>query len=101
MTDTIYSTDAYAAETEATVLEVDPLDRRVLLDRTVFYPGGGGQPYDTGALWVGDDRLEVIKVTADSQGVWHWMGGDLPHRNLGVRAAIDWDRCDGEPLTGS
>ena len=92
MTERIFSTDAYARETDATVLEVDSLDQRVLLDRTVFYPGGGGQPHDTGALWVGDDRLEVIKVTADSRGVWHWMGGDLPHRNLTVRAVIDWDR---------
>ena len=43
-------TDAYARQTDATVVEVDPDAHAVLLDRTVFYPGGGGQPADTGQL---------------------------------------------------
>jgi misacylated tRNA(Ala) deacylase len=43
-------TDAYARLTEATVADVDSDARAVLLDRTVFYPGGGGQPPDVGTL---------------------------------------------------
>ena len=43
-------TDAYLRETEATVVEVDADAHAVLLDRTVFYPGGGGQPADEGEL---------------------------------------------------
>jgi misacylated tRNA(Ala) deacylase len=96
MTETIYSTDAYAAEVDATVVDVDTAERRVLLDRTVFYPGGGGQPPDTGALWIGDDRLTVVKVASDPNGVWHWVSDDtgdvLPNIGQAVRGAVDWDR---------
>jgi hypothetical protein len=44
VTERIYSTDQYAREVDARVVEHDPDDGRVLLDRTVFYPGGGGPP---------------------------------------------------------
>lgn len=91
MTDTIYSTDAYARDMEAAVVGVDSDDRRLLLDRTVFYPGGGGQPHDIGALWVGDDRLEVVRVTADRDGVWHWINGSLPGLGTGLRGELDWE----------
>ncbi|MFQ5554371.1 MAG: alanyl-tRNA editing protein [Acidimicrobiia bacterium] len=92
MTDKIYSTDQYAAEMAATVLEVDADDGRVLLDRTVFYPGGGGQPHDVGSLWVGEDRLEVNRVAQDGAGLWHWVEGGLPGRGTAVRGEVDWER---------
>jgi misacylated tRNA(Ala) deacylase len=76
----------------AAVLEVDRDDGRLLLDRTVFYPGGGGQPYDTGNLLIGDDRLAVVRVTQDSSGVWHWVDGDLPTAGTALRGEVDWDR---------
>ncbi len=88
----VYSTDSYAREVAATVVEVDDVDRRVLLDTTVFYPGGGGQPHDTGALWVGDDPIQVDRVTSDRGDVWHWIAGDLPAVGTPVRAQLDWDR---------
>lgn len=92
MSEQIYSTDSYARAMDAVVLDQDREDGRILLDRTVFYPGGGGQPHDIGALWVGDDRLEVSRVTADRAGVWHWLDGGLPGTGVGVRGEIDWDR---------
>jgi len=92
MTTRIYSTDAYAREVNASVLEVDRDDGRVRLDRTVFYPGGGGQPHDVGALWIGDDRIEVVRVASDGSKVWHWLDGDLPPRGTEVRGVIDWQR---------
>ena len=92
MTQRLYSTDQYARETEATIVDVDPDDGRVLLDRTVFYPGGGGQPPDVGELHLGDDRLAVARVTADDRGVWHWLDGGLPSTGTTVRAAVDWER---------
>lgn len=88
----VYSTDSYAREVAATVVEVDDVDRRVLLDTTVFYPGGGGQPHDTGALWVGDDAIQVVRVTSDRGDVWHWIAEDLPGVGTPVRAQLDWDR---------
>ncbi len=92
MTERIYSTDAYVSEMTAAVVASDPGDGRVLLDRTVFYPGGGGQPIDRGSLWVGDDRLDVVRVTQDSDGVWHWLDGNLPGVGARVEGRIDWDR---------
>jgi misacylated tRNA(Ala) deacylase len=92
MTRNVYSTDSYAREVAATVVEVDDVDRRVLLDTTVFYPGGGGQPHDTGTLWVGDDAIQVDRVTSDRGDVWHWIAGDLPAVGTLVRAQLDWDR---------
>ena len=92
MTDKIYSTAAYAQTMDATVVGTDVDDGRVLLDRTVFYPGGGGQPHDIGELWVGDDRLAVHRVTADREGVWHWVRGSLPSVGTRVRGELDWDR---------
>ena len=77
MTQIIYSTDAYAKEMDAAVVAVDRDDGRLLLDRTVLYPGGGGQPHDLGELWIGDDRLTVTRVAADRDGVWHWVEGGL------------------------
>lgn len=92
MTDKIYSTQAYARTMEAQVVGTNRDDNRVLLDRTVFYPGGGGQPHDVGDLWIGDDRLAVVRVTADRNGVWHWLAEDLPAEGTAVRGDLDWDR---------
>ena len=92
MTERIYSTDAYAARMTAEVVATDTDDGRVLLDRTVFYPGGGGQPIDRGVLWVGDDPLDVVRVTQDNDGVWHWLDGTLPAPGTRVGGRIDWER---------
>ena len=53
MTDLLYQTDSYLREFDATVVAVDAENGRVALDRTAFYPGGGGQPHDLGALAFG------------------------------------------------
>lgn len=96
MTGNIYALDAYARNVTANVVEVDADDSRVLLDKTVFYPGGGGQPHDLGVLSVGssegEDQLAVVRVTADRDKVWHWLEGGLPPRGSTVEASIDWDR---------
>lgn len=92
MTEKIYSTDAYARTMDATVVRTNRDDNRLLLDRTVFYPGGGGQPHDLGQLWIGDDQLAVARVTADRDGVWHWIDGDLPAEGTELRGELDWDR---------
>lgn len=92
MTERIYSTDQYAASMDASIVDVDHDDGRVLLDRTVFYPGGGGQPPDTGELVLGDDRLAVTRVAADDRGVWHWVEGGLPSTGTTVRGEVDWQR---------
>ena len=50
MTDLLYQTNSYLREFDATVVAVDAETGRVALDRSAFYPGGGGQPGDLGTL---------------------------------------------------
>jgi misacylated tRNA(Ala) deacylase len=96
MTQRLYSTQQYLRETTATVVEVDPDGGLVLLDRTVVYPGGGGQPPDTGVLRLGsgasEDLLTVLDARADARGVWHRVEGGLPQVGTAVEVAIDWER---------
>jgi misacylated tRNA(Ala) deacylase len=92
MTERIYSTDSYAAEMTAAVVRSDEADGCIMLDRTVFYPGGGGQPCDIGELWIGDDRLTVTRVDQDASGVWHWVEGGLPAVGTSLEGKVDWDR---------
>ncbi len=92
MTERLYSTDQYARSVDATVVDHDVDDGRVLLDRTVFYPGGGGQPPDTGEVTIGDDRLAVVRVAEDARGVWHWLEGGVPPTGTAVRGEVDWER---------
>lgn len=92
MTEQIYSTDSYARTMDALIVRTDVDDNRVLLDRTVFYPGGGGQPHDLGVLAIGDDRISVVRVTSDADGVWHWLEGGLPAAGTAVSGILDWER---------
>jgi misacylated tRNA(Ala) deacylase len=90
VTELLYLRDAYLREFDATVVGVDADARRVELDRTAFYPTGGGQPHDTGTL----DGAAVVEVRKDGDAVWHTIGGDAPLPAVGatVHGAIDWDR---------
>ena len=96
MTERLYSTEQYLRETAASVVDVDRDEGLVLLDRTVVYPGGGGQPPDTGVLRLGsgtsEDVLTVLDARADGRGVWHRVEGALPPVGTAVEVAIDWDR---------
>ncbi len=88
MTELLYLRDAYLREFAARVTEVDAGSSRVALERTAFYPTGGGQPHDTGLL--GDAR--VIDVRKEGDVVWHAVDGELPLTGASVHGTIDWDR---------
>ena len=88
MTDLLYLRDAYLRDFTARVVEVDPDGRRVVLDRTAFYPTGGGQPHDTGML----GRATVTDVRKEGDSVWHSLDGALPATGDEVRGTIDWGR---------
>ena len=93
MSENLAYTDAYARSITAHVLETD--DGSVLLDRTVFYPGGGGQPSDSGWLRTDDGgawRVTGARTAGDD--VWHVReeGGSPPPPGTGVGAEIDWER---------
>ena len=94
MTDLLYQTDSYLKEFEAVVTAVDAEARTVVLDRTAFYPGGGGQPNDTGQLSLSGEMYSVEKVKKQGADVLHFIGGEvtLPQVGAQVRGKIDWER---------
>jgi misacylated tRNA(Ala) deacylase len=93
-TDRIYLLDDHCFETEAVIISVR--EDTVALDRTCFYPGGGGQPPDAGWLKVQTGpTLEITGVYADPAGVlWHVSLASPPPAALGqpVRAILNKDR---------
>ena len=91
MTEPLYQTDAYLKEFQATVVE--QVDGGVVLDRSAFYPGGGGQPHDTGALATGDQTWRVTKVKRVKGRPVHYLDGDvLPEEGQSVVGRLDWER---------
>jgi misacylated tRNA(Ala) deacylase len=90
MTEEIAATDAYTTQAEAQVAEV--VEGGVVLDRTVFYARGGGQPGDTGVLrWPSGEVRVTDSFKADGRHV-HVIDGEPPSAGTQVTALIDWDR---------
>src|SRR3954453_19856441 len=82
----LYLRDAYLRSFRATV--VDEAAGAVALDRTAFYPTGGGQPHDPGIL----GGAPVVDVRKDGDVVWHHLDGAAPAVGTEVDGEIDWDR---------
>ncbi len=90
MTAEIAAKDAYATETGATIVAVS--EDGVVLDRTVFYPRGGGQPGDTGTLeWEGGS-VTVTDTFKRSGSLLHVVDGEPPDVGTEITARIDWER---------
>ena len=90
MTELVYQTDSYVKEFTAVVTDILMEPHGVLLDRTAFYPGGGGQPNDEGMLIAGDRTYRVIKV---ERGNIHSTDDNLlPTVGEEVRGVLDWER---------
>jgi len=93
-TELLYATDAYLRTFDAHVEDVTP-DGGLVLDRTAFYPTGGGQPHDLGTLsWQGGSATvaEVKEVKKEGARVVHRIEGALPPVGTAVHGEIDWDR---------
>ena len=86
MTALLYLTDAYLRSFTARVTEVR--ETGVALDRTAFYPRGGGQPHDTGTL----GEAAVVGVAKEGDTVWHTLEGPSPSVGDEVEGTLDWDR---------
>jgi len=95
-TEQLYLEDPYLKEIDAKVIEVQPEASgkwRILLDKTVFYPMGGGQPTDQGKLtsaaWNGD----VYSVVTKEGEIWHYVNASEPPQ-IGntLHGTINWDR---------
>ena len=93
-TEPLFQRDAYLRRCDATVVEAT--EAGVVLDRTVFYPLGGGQPGDTGVLRAADGREWRVADTRKGEGgrILHVIeaGAAPPEAGTTVEASLDWDR---------
>jgi len=94
MTDLIYQTDSYMKEFDAVVESILPEQNAIVLDKSAFYPGGGGQPFDQGKLVTSQVEYPVIKVKKQGSDVLHFLEGDTPLPEVGTAAhgELDWER---------
>lgn len=92
MTDLLYQTNSYLREFDAMVVAVDAAGGRMALNRTAFYPGGGGQPNDLGTLTFGAQAVAVTQVKKEGDLVWHWLSGGLPAEGQAITGSIAWER---------
>jgi misacylated tRNA(Ala) deacylase len=94
MTKLLYQTDSYLKEFSAQVISVDAETRAIVLDQTAFYPGGGGQPCDFGALKINDVIYSVEKVKKQGDDVFHFVSGNepLPAPGSASFGILNWAR---------
>jgi misacylated tRNA(Ala) deacylase len=91
MTNLLFQTDSYIRAFDATILEIDGNENAIVLNQTAFYPGGGGQPNDTGIILLDDNSLTVTRVKSQGGKIWHWIEGALPAIGTKIKGEIDWD----------
>jgi misacylated tRNA(Ala) deacylase len=90
MTEELFLRDSYLKEFEAWVVRL--AGREVILDRTAFYPGGGGQPPDKGVLRVGPVRANVVDVRRSGAEIVHVLDNPIPDTVRDLKGDLDWER---------
>lgn len=89
VTEQLYYADSYLQKFEAIVADVRP--DGVILDRSAFYPLGGGQPCDTGELRANGQVWPVVAVKRQGAFIVHRLDGVAPSPGTSVRGVLDWD----------
>ena len=90
MTEELFSNDSYIKEFEARVVRLD--GREVTLDRTAFYPGGGGQPADKGSIGIGPVQASVVDARREGRNVVHVLDTAIPDTVRDLKGTLDWER---------
>lgn len=90
MTEVLCYTDSYLKEFDAKIIAATA--NGVVLDRTAFYPGGGGQPSDMGVLHAGGAQHKVTKLSRVEGQLVHELEGPPPAVGQAVHGVVDWDR---------
>lgn len=93
MTELLFLEDSYCASFDASVAEVLD-DGSILLDKTAFYPTGGGQPHDTGTISNGETRWNIVNVSKRGADVLHHIepSESPPDTGSRIHGDIDWER---------
>ncbi|BAD85796.1 alanyl-tRNA synthetase-related protein (C-terminus) [Thermococcus kodakarensis KOD1] len=95
MTEKLFYKDPYLREARAKIEKIEAVEDgkiRVLLDRTIFYPEGGGQPSDRGII-EGDGFRVLVEKVSGKEEIWHEgkLEGRLPEAREEVRLVLDWE----------
>jgi len=88
MTELLYLVDSYLSEFEAIVMKVE--DDLIFLNKTAFYPEGGGQPCDTGIIQYNSKESNVISVNKKDGDIAHRISGLVPEVGTVIKGIIDW-----------
>jgi len=93
MTELLYQTDSYLKDFIARITKVDLENNAIILDRTTFYPGGGGQPADSGTIKVNEVLMQVKRARKAGPDILHIIDGDFDAPVVGqaVIAQLDWE----------
>lgn len=91
-TELLFQTNSYLNSFEAKVIKLDLIARKIVLDKTAFYPGGGGQPADEGSINFGNKSSDVIKFTRIDDAIWHYIDGQLPEIGQMIFGNINWKK---------
>ena len=91
MTEQIYNSDAYKKELKSKIIEIN--EDHVVLDKTIFFPGGGGQPNDLGSISSGETDRDITNVSWKKGKIAHFSD-NLKDLSVGdvILCKIDWDR---------
>jgi len=90
VTELLYLKDHYMREFDARVAKAE--SDAIVLDRTAFYPTGGGQPNDTGHIHWDSGEAQVVDVSKKTGTVLHKLKGGPPAEGTAVHGSVDWDR---------
>jgi len=88
----LYYEKPYERKFKAKILACFNNGKIILLDRTLFYPEGGGQPYDKGRLLINGEEYRVEKVIDVENRVLHYLDKPIKADAVNVIGEIDWDR---------
>jgi misacylated tRNA(Ala) deacylase len=90
MTELLFHEDSFLKTFTAKVTGVS--EHGISLDRTAFYPSGGGQPCDFGVIQSGNQTWSVKRVRKVGGEIWHEIDGDPPAVGAEVEGELDWER---------
>jgi misacylated tRNA(Ala) deacylase len=93
MTELLYLSDSYLHTFEAEVIALDEASNGVVLNKTAFYPGGGGQPADFGSLSWSEHTYPIMRARKIAGAIVHQFVGEpqLPKIGARVLGEINWD----------
>jgi misacylated tRNA(Ala) deacylase len=94
MTELLYHSDSYIQNFTTKIIGIESEFHGIILEKTAFYPGGGGQPWDEGKLVWGSNTCKVLRAKKVGDSVVHLISEDegLPPVGAEITGQIDWVR---------